>query len=56
MRLLGGQASSARTSHEQAAIQREISAADRRIDDLIYELYCLTDEEIAIVEAGLTYD
>ena len=54
MRALDVQAGSARTSHEQAAIKREIAAADRRIDELIYELYGLTDGEIAIVEAGLT--
>ncbi len=30
--------------------QRQIDATDRRIDQLVYELYGLTDEEIAIVE------
>lgn len=31
-------------------IQREIDATDRQIDQLVYELYGLTEEEIAIVE------
>jgi hypothetical protein len=30
--------------------QRLIDAADRQIDALVYELYGLTDTEIAIVE------
>jgi hypothetical protein len=30
------------------ATQRQIEATDRRIDQLVYELYGLTDEEIAI--------
>ena len=33
-------------------IEREIDATDRQIDSLVYELYGLTDEEIAIVEAA----
>ena len=31
--------------------ERQIEATDRRIDELVYELYELTEEEIAIVEA-----
>jgi hypothetical protein len=30
--------------------QREIEATDRQIDQLVYELYGLTDQEIKIVE------
>ena len=30
--------------------QRQIQATDRRIDALVYELYGLTEEEIAVVE------
>ena len=30
--------------------QREIDATDRRIDQLVYQLYGLTDDEIRIVE------
>jgi hypothetical protein len=32
--------------------QRQIQATDRQIDALVYELYGLTDEEIAIVEGA----
>ena len=39
-----------RTPHEQTALQRQIEAADRQIDALVYELYALTEEEIRIVE------
>ena len=40
----------AKTGHEQTMIQRQIDATDRQIDKLVYELYELTPEEIAIVE------
>ena len=35
---------------DESAIQRQIDATDRQIDQLVYELYGLTDEEIRIVE------
>jgi glycerate kinase len=31
-------------------LQRQIEATDKQIDALVYELYGLTDEEIAAVE------
>lgn len=31
-------------------VQREIDATDRQIDQLVYQLYGLTDDEIRIVE------
>jgi len=34
------------------AIQRQIEATEREIDRLVYELYGLTEEEIAIVEGA----
>jgi type I restriction-modification system DNA methylase subunit/predicted type IV restriction endonuclease len=40
----------ARTPDEKNLLQRQIDATDRRIDELVYELYGLTDEEIKIVE------
>jgi len=46
------QLAAAKTSHEKTAIQRQIDATDRQIDQLVYELYGLTDEEIRIVEEG----
>jgi hypothetical protein len=36
--------------HEEAALQRRIEMTDRQIDGLVYELYALTPEEIAVVE------
>jgi hypothetical protein len=39
-----------RTDHEQTNLKRQVDAADRRIDRLVYDLYNLTDEEIRIVE------
>jgi type I restriction-modification system DNA methylase subunit len=41
---------SAKTAHEKIALQRQIDATDREIDQLVYQLYCLTDDEIRIVE------
>ncbi|MDP2853430.1 MAG: hypothetical protein Q8O28_04185 [Smithellaceae bacterium] len=43
---------SAKTGHEQTLIQRQIDATDRQIDKLVYELYDLTEEEIAIMEGN----
>ena len=40
----------AKTDHEKTIIQRQIDGTDRRIDELVYELYGLTEEEIKIVE------
>jgi hypothetical protein len=34
----------------KAALERQITATDRQIDELVYELYELTPEEIKIVE------
>ena len=42
----------AKTGHDQTLIQRQIDATDRQIDRLVYALYGLTDEEIAVVEGG----
>jgi len=39
-----------KTAHETTALQRQIEATDRQIDQLVYELYGLTEEEIRIVE------
>ena len=42
----------ARTPHEQTALERQIEATDRQIDAQVYELYGLTEDEIAIVYGG----
>ncbi len=39
-----------KAGHERTVIERDIAATDRRIDELVYELYGLTDKEIRIVE------
>lgn len=40
----------AKTEQEKTVIQREIDPTDKQIDALVYELYGLTEQEIAIVE------
>ena len=42
----------AKTPNERDSIQRQITATDNEIDQLVYELYDLTDDEIRIVEAA----
>lgn len=37
---------------DKTAIQRQIDATDDEIDNLVYELYGLTEEEIKIVEGA----
>jgi len=39
-----------RTKIQRQIIQRQINTTDKQIDNLVYQLYCLTDEEVAIVE------
>ena len=41
-----------KTPQEKSVIQRQVEAADRQIDKLVYKLYELTDEEIEIVEVA----
>jgi hypothetical protein len=41
------------TEHERTLLQRQITTTDVEIDHLVYELYDLTDEEIAIVEESI---
>ena len=40
----------ARTDAERQALQNAVTATDQQIDALVYELYGLTEEEIALVE------
>jgi type II restriction/modification system DNA methylase subunit YeeA len=40
----------AKIERERTVIGYQISATDKQIDNLVYELYGLTDEEIKIVE------
>jgi len=41
-----------RTEHGKTVLHRQIEAADRQIDQLVYELYGLSKEEIKLVEEG----
>ena len=50
MNQLNKRLSSSATPHEQTLLKRRITATDREIDTLVYKLYDLTDDEIAIVE------
>lgn len=47
---LAPRAERATTEGEREGLLRQITAIDRQIDQLVYELYGLTDEEIRIVE------
>jgi hypothetical protein len=40
------------TGQERTIIRRQIDGTDHRIDELVYELYGLTEEEIKIVEGA----
>ena len=40
----------AKPGHARTVLEREVAATDRRIDELVYELYGLTDREVRIVE------
>jgi hypothetical protein len=51
MLTLHKQLASAKTEHEKTALQRQIDTTDKQIDQLVYELYGLTEEEVKIVEA-----
>ena len=46
------QLADAKTPDAETMLQRQIAATDRQIDRLVYELYDLTDDEIAIVEGA----
>ncbi len=39
-----------KNEHDRTLIPRRIDTTDRQIDNLVYELYGLTDEEIRILE------
>jgi hypothetical protein len=40
----------ARTAPDKTAIERQIAVTDRQIDQMVYELYGLTEEKIRIME------
>ena len=52
MLALNKQLASSKTAHDKTILQRQIDATDKQIDNLVYELYGLTEEEIRIVKGG----
>ncbi len=52
---MNGQGARARTPQARELIERDIAATDRRTDELVYELYGLTDKEIRIVEEATAH-
>ncbi len=45
-------AATATADHEKTSLHRQIDATDQQIDQLVYELYGLTEEEMKIVEGA----
>jgi hypothetical protein len=41
---------SAKTPQEEESVQRQVESTDGGIDELVYELYGLSEEEIGVVE------
>ena len=50
---LNKQLAEAKVPQAKIVLQRQIETTDRQIDQLVYDLYGLIDEEIKIVEKGL---
>jgi len=42
----------AKTAHQKTLLENQINAIDKAVDSLVYELYALTQAEIALVEAA----
>ncbi len=52
MLLLNKQLRYNKTDPEKTALLRQIEATDKQIDELVYELYGITDEERKIIVEG----
>ncbi len=52
---LNKQLKSAKTEYEKTALQRQIATTDKQIDELVYELYGITDEERKIIEGDTIF-
>ena len=48
------QLAEAKTPQTKTVLQRQIETTDRQIDELVYELYGLTEDEIKIVEQSVS--
>ncbi len=49
---LNKQLAAVKTPHEQASLRGQFDATDAQIDAIVYQLYGLSEEEIALVEAA----
>lgn len=47
-----GELARTNTPHQRTSLERQIASVEAQIDALVYQLYGLTDAEIAIVEAA----
>lgn len=47
---LNKQLPSVKTDYEKNTLHRQIAATDKQIDDLVYKLYGITEEERKIIE------
>jgi hypothetical protein len=52
MLTLNRRPTAAKSVAQEVSIQRQIDATDRQIDQPVYKLYGLTDDEIRVVEEG----
>ncbi len=52
MLTLQRQRSSARTEHDRTLAERQIEVSDREIDTLVYKLYELSEDEVAVAESS----
>ena len=50
MHRLHADMAAARTPHDRDALERRVQAVDRKLDRLVYKLYELDEEEVALVE------
>jgi hypothetical protein len=46
------QLAAAKSNVQMGIVQRQIDATDRQIDQLVYQLYGLSDEDVALIENG----
>lgn len=46
------QLAATKSAHEKTTIQRQIDATDKQINELVYELYGLGEEERRVVEGN----
>ena len=42
----------AKNEKERGVLQNAVDSTDRKLDDLVYDIYALTPDEIALVEGG----